>query len=301
MAHFFRIGSRSSRLATKQAQWVGDRLRAAGHQVAYEKIRSHGEQHPDAPFSQISMQGIFTKALEEALAQKQIDLAVHSAKDLPALTPKSFDLVAFTERLPVHDVLLASPGGTGGTGGSWYDGIKTSRIGTSSVRRTAQLLAHFPKIEILPLRGNIDTRLEALSTGRFDAIVLAYAAIHRSDRAHLVTQSLHPLHFVPAVGQGALAIEVRQDMAPHQRQALRQALNHPLSERALHAERSFLAHFGGGCQESTFGLATIDKKVIHLHAGCYYQGKCLEHKQHGTEPLALGRAVAEILLQKRST
>lgn len=295
-ATVFRIGSRKSPLAQWQSKWVGQRLQTAGYRVQYCHIQAHGDQLPQAPFSEISIQGIFTKALEKALLDGAIDVAVHSAKDLPATETPGFRVLAFTARELPHDVLVTPAGAPlrSTQGGA--------RIGTSSVRRAAQLAHYFPNMKVVPIRGNIETRLDLLSKGHCEAVVLAYAALFRSQYTHGVLQSLHPAFFVPAVGQGSLAIEVRDTLPQAQQKALRNVLNHPETELALRAERAFLAQLGAGCQVPAFGLATLRKNLLHLHAGRYYQGKCLQLQKSApaTKPEPLGKAIALHILEKMS-
>ena len=287
----FRIGSRRSPLARAQAEWVGRQLEAKGHLLSHHYIRTQGDRST-SPLEEIGTQGIFTKALEEALASDEIDLAVHSAKDLPARLLTEFTIIAFTERELPHDVLVVSPTVRGGSG-------VQGRIGTSSVRRAAQIAHYFPEAEVVALRGNVETRLAALLEGRCEALLLAYAALVRSGHSSLVAASMHPSYFVPAAGQGSLAIEVLKTMPTSQQQTLRLALNHKESEVALQAERAFLAKLGAGCHTPAFALAEIRESFVHLHAGRYYKGKCLRKKQRAALHQAerLGKDVAEHILK----
>ena len=290
----FRIGSRQSPLARWQAEYVGKKLQAAGHIVSYRYVRTSGDSSR-LPFSEIGVQGIFTKALEDALSAKEVDLAVHSAKDLPAKIAPEFKIAAFTERDLPHDVLLAAP--------SLKHPATQSQIGTSSVRRAAQIAHYFPKAKVTPIRGNIQTRLAALEEGRCEALMLAYVAAVRSRCTSWIVASMHPAYFVPAVGQGSLAVEVSHALPSPQQQALRQILNHKKSEIALRAERAFLATLGAGCHTPAFGLATVQKNIVHLHAGRYHMGQCLQQKRSGaiTCPEELGKQVATYVLDQMQT
>ncbi len=298
MASSLCIGSRGSTLARWQARFVGEHLTQAGYPVRYVNIRTAGDQQAQAPFTEIGTQGIFTKALEDALHTKEIDIAVHSAKDLPASTPEGLCLLAFTARELPHDVLLTQ------TGAAWSTIPPSAppRIGTSSARRCAQLLHYFPQSVTVPLRGNVQTRIASLSKGQCDAIVLAYAAVLRCNYTHLISQSLHPTYFVPAVGQGCLAVEVSKKMAKKQQQAIRRVINHAQSELCLRTERAFLREIGGGCHIPVFGHAIIEKKTVHLHAGRYHEGVCLQQKRSGaiTNPEQLGKMVATHVLELMS-
>ena len=287
----FRVGSRKSVLARCQATCVGRQLQAAGHLLSYHHIHTHGDRSA-LSFADVGTQGIFTKALEEALLSDEIDIAVHSAKDLPAKLSDDFLIVAFTERELPHDVLVVAPSLRGRS-------FAKARIGTSSVRRAAQIAHHFPEAEAVPLRGNIETRLSLLMEGRCEALLLAYAALARTKHLSYVAASMHPSYFVPAAGQGSLAIEIRKTMPTLQQQILRLALNHKESEMALRTERSFLERLGAGCHTPAFGLAIVKKNIVYLHAGRYYRSKCLQQKKSAPvdQVERLGKEVAEHILK----
>ncbi|GAC1359036.1 MAG: hydroxymethylbilane synthase [Acidobacteriaceae bacterium] len=253
-----RIGSRGSQLALWQATHIADQLRAGGHQVEIQVIRTTGDRmqqpgfDPPADFDGVSLdsKGIFIKEIEDALAQGQIDLAVHSLKDLPTALDPRFLLAAIPRRADPRDVWVCEP----------FWGLHTlplhGRIGTTSPRRQAQLLALRPDVEFVEIRGNIDTRLRRLEEGRCDALVLAAAGLDRLGRTEHVHYRFAPDELCPAPGQGALALETRSpehpldsedpDRDPAIRQALA-ALNDAPSAYAVIAERSTLDALGGGC------------------------------------------------------
>jgi hydroxymethylbilane synthase len=235
-----RIGSRGSQLALWQANHIASVLRIEGHTVEIEIIKTTGDRLQEATFAQVGTKGMFTKEIEEALADGRIDLAVHSLKDLPTELPEPFTLAATPPRVDPRDVfvsinhfsLAALPQG--------------ARVGTSSQRRRAQLRALRPDIEAMEFRGNVDTRLRKLADGQVDAILLAAAGLDRLGRTDWVRERLSPHEFCPAAGQGALAIETRRDDA-----ATLEAiafLDHYDTRYAVTVERAALAALGGGCQ-----------------------------------------------------
>jgi hydroxymethylbilane synthase len=235
-----RIGSRGSQLALWQANHIAALLRDAGHTVEIEIIKTTGDKLQEITFAQVGSKGMFTKEIEEALAAGQVDLAVHSLKDLPTELPEPFVLAATPPRVDPRDVLVsvhhthlaALPHG--------------ARVGTSSQRRRAQLKALRPDIEAVEFRGNVDTRLRKLAEGQVDAILLAAAGLDRLEKTEWIRERLEPYHFCPAAGQGSLGIETRKDDT-----ATIEAigfLDDPATRYAVTAERAALAALGGGCQ-----------------------------------------------------
>lgn len=235
-----RIGSRGSQLALWQANHIAGLLRGAGHEVEIEIIKTTGDRLQEVTFAQVGSKGMFTKEIEEALADGRVDLAVHSLKDLPTELPEPFTLAATPVRVDPRDVfvsvkhenLAALPEG--------------ARVGTSSQRRRAQLKALRPDLDLVEFRGNVDTRLRKLAEGQVEAILLAAAGLDRLGRTDWVRQRLTPNEFCPAAGQGALGIETRKDDA-----ATIEAvsfLDHADTRFAVAVERAALAALGGGCQ-----------------------------------------------------
>ena len=235
-----RIGSRGSQLALWQAHHIADLLRGQGHSVEIEIIKTTGDRLQEVTFAQVGSKGMFTKEIEEALADGRVDLAVHSLKDLPTELPESFALAATPPRVDPRDVfvsvnyanLAALPQG--------------ARVGTSSQRRRAQLKALRPDIEAVEFRGNVDTRLRKLAEGQVDAILLAAAGLDRLGKTEWVRERLEPAEFCPAAGQGSLGIETRKDDAATI--AAVAFLDDPATRFAVTAERAALAALGGGCQ-----------------------------------------------------
>src|SRR5712691_8707874 len=198
-----RIGSRGSQLALWQANHIAALLRERGHEVELEIIKTAGDKITDVALAKVGIKGMFTKEIEEALAEGRVDLAVHSLKDLPTELSPGFEIAAITKRENSQDVFCSSK----------YNGIdalpRGARVGTSSLRRQAQLKAVRPDLEIFPLRGNVDTRLRKLAEGEYDAIILAAAGLNRLGKTHLVRQVIPVDVMTPAAGQGALGIEIR--------------------------------------------------------------------------------------------
>jgi hydroxymethylbilane synthase len=236
-----RIGTRGSRLARWQADWVADRLRTyhPGLEVELVAIKTHGDHDRKLPLSALGGSGLFTKEIQQALVSGCIDLAVHSLKDLPTQCPAQLTLAAIPQREDVADALVTR----------CAESLKTlpmgARVGTGSLRRRAQLLRLRPDLAVMTVRGNVETRLKRALDGTFDAVVLAWAGLHRLGLTAHVTQRLVAPEFLPAVGQGALGIECRGDDVSTRRFLL--PLDDPPTRGAVLAERATLAELGGGC------------------------------------------------------
>jgi hydroxymethylbilane synthase len=246
-----RLGTRSSLLALQQANWVRSRIeeRHPEFEVQLVHIKTEGDRI-DVPLFQVGGKGLFVKEIEEALLAGKVDLAVHSAKDLPTAIPQGLELMAFPEREDPRDVLISA------RGKGWRELPVNGKVGTGSLRRQAQLLHLRPDLEILPLRGNLDTRIKKLTALNLDAIMVAAAGLHRMGWGEKITEYLEDEDFLPAAGQGALALEAREDD-----QRIRQALvflNHPPTAAAVAAERAFLGRLEGGCQIPVAGLARAE-------------------------------------------
>ena len=235
-----RIGSRGSQLALWQANHIAALLRAQGHTVDIQIIKTTGDRLQEVTFAQVGSKGMFTKEIEEALAAGTIDLAVHSLKDLPTELPEGFALAATPQRVDPRDVFVSKD----------YPNLASlpqgAKVGTSSQRRRAQLKALRPDIVSVEFRGNVDTRLRKLAEGQVDAILLAAAGLDRLEKTEWIRERLDPAQFCPAAGQGSLGIETRKDD-----QATIGALaflDDPETRFAVTAERAALAALGGGCQ-----------------------------------------------------
>ncbi len=233
-----RLGTRSSALALWQAHWVADRLRDLGATVELIHITTVGDQ-TSGPIGQLGSQGVFTKAIQRSLLDNEVDLAVHSLKDLPTDAVAGLQLAAVPPRANPGDVLVSS------MAKSIDDLPEASRIGTGSVRRRAQLLAVRPDLKVLPIRGNVDTRLRKLDDGEFDGLVLAEAGLTRLGRMGTSATPIPPDIMLPAVGQGALGLETRRD--DQLTSDVVRKLNDTSSCQSVLAERSLLAALRGGC------------------------------------------------------
>lgn len=241
------IGSRGSQLALWQARWIQARIQGLGLETRLEIIHTTGDKITDVALSKVGTKGLFTKEIEEALLNKTIDLAVHSLKDMPTELPEGLTLAAIPEREDPRDALI---------GRSLASLSQCAHVGTSSLRRAAQLRAIRPDLEIENIRGNLDTRLRKLDEGKYDAIVLASAGLRRLGWADRITELLSPEVMCPAVGQGALAVETRADGG--EAQQISKSLEHDATRVAVTAERAVLAALGGGCQVPIGAYATVD-------------------------------------------
>ena len=290
-----RIGSRGSQLALWQANHISALLRERGHEVEIEIIKTTGDKITDVALAKVGTKGMFTKEIEEAHAEGRVDLAVHSLKDLPTELPPGFELVAVTTRVNPRDVFLSVK----------YESIKAlrqgARVGTSSLRRQAQLKAVRPDLVIHPLRGNVDTRVRKLEEGEYDAIILAAAGLTRLGKTQWVREVLPEDFMCPAAGQGALGIEVRQgDAATREELAF---LNDPAARTATTCERALLKKLGGGCQVPIGAFAEMREGMLRLTAIVARPdgSEVLREQQNGGDPVALGERVGDALLRRGAT
>ncbi len=252
-----RLGTRASLLALCQANWVKSRLEEShpGIKVSLVHIKTTGDKL-DVPLFEMGGKGLFVKEIEDALLRGAVDLAVHSAKDLPALIPEGLALLAFPEREDPRDVLISRDGKR------WSEIPAGGRVGTGSLRRRAQLLQLRPDLEIIPMRGNLDTRIKKLSTLKLDAIVLASAGLRRLNWEDQISEYFEPEVMLPAIGQGVLAIEGR--LGDERINRLVAPLNHYPTEASLTAERAFLQRLEGGCQVPIAGFAKVGSGRLSL-------------------------------------
>ena len=254
-----KIGTRGSKLALWQAYHVQDLLKLQGVDSEIITIETKGDKILDVTISKIGSKGVFTEEIEEQLQDGRIDIAVHSAKDMQSSLPDGFELIAFGEREKSHDVLVSN---------KTIDlAQKDLVLGTSSTRRLAFLQKYYPHVKTVPVRGNLQTRIKKMKEGACDALWLAYAGAHRMEFDEMIVHEFDSEKFVPAVGQGSIAIEVFEALDQEKKTIVRKAVNHELSEKCLVAERSFLKKMDGGCSIPVFGLATIKNDVLTLKAG----------------------------------
>jgi len=287
-----RIGSRGSQLALWQAHHIADLLRTRGHTMELEIIKTTGDKITDVALAKVGTKGMFTKEIEEALIENQVDLAVHSLKDLPTELSADFEIAAITTREDPRDVFCSVK----------FASIEAlpqqANVGTSSLRRQAQLKALRPDLEIHPLRGNVDTRLRKLESGDYDAVVLAAAGLNRLGKTQLVRQWIPVEVMTPAAGQGALAIEVRNgDTATR---AIVAFLDDAAARATTTCERALLSKLGGGCQVPIGAFAEIQGGRIRLNAVVARPDgtKVLREAHEGDDPFRLGREVGDTLLRR---
>lgn len=256
-----RIATRSSELALRQARIVESLLEARGFACEIVTFRTTGDKKLDEPLSEIGAKGLFTRELETALTKKKVDCCVHSLKDLPTELPDGLTLGAILEREDPRDVLVLNPV----TEAEDLDSLPAgSRVGTSSLRRRAQLLSLRPDLEVAELRGNVPTRLRKVDTGKVHAAILAAAGLIRLGVRQRIKQYLDAPGWLPAAGQGAIAIEIRQ--VDDEMRGLIEPLNHEPTSRAVRAERAFLAALEGGCQVPIGALAVGEPSgKLNLH------------------------------------
>ena len=287
-----RIGSRGSQLALWQANHISALLRARGHEVEIEIIHTTGDKITDVALAKVGTKGMFTKEIEEALAAGKVDLAVHSLKDLPTQLPKGFEIAAITERQDPRDAFCSRHFAT------IEELPKKARVGTSSLRRQAQLKAIRPDLNIHPLRGNVDTRLRKLEQGEYDAIILASAGLKRLGKTELIKQIIPAELMCPAAGQGALGIEIRAGDA--KTRELLAFLDNPNARAATTCERALLNALGGGCQVPIGAFAEMRNGQLHLESivaepdGTHL----LRDSRDGTDPVQLGHEAGQSLLAR---
>jgi hydroxymethylbilane synthase len=285
------LGTRGSRLALAQAEECAASLRAAGTAVEIRIIRTTSEHHPDTPLAVIDQRDVFTRQLDEALLSGEIDLAVHSLKDVPTEPPEWVDLAAFTLRRDPSDVLVSDGRHT------LEDLPQGAVVATSSQRRRAQLLHQRPDLDVVGIRGNVDTRVRKMREGAADAVVLARAGFERLglDAPHTVIPADKVL---PAVGQGALAAATLHDHPL--RGLVRMALNHGPTERSVLAERAMLRALEGGCRVPVGAISAVRGTVVRLRGVVVSPDGALAYRgeAEGEEPEEVGEGLARDLLEQ---
>lgn len=290
-----KIGTRKSKLAMWQTDTVAGFLNDAGMQTQISSMETIGDKVLDTSIAKIGSKGVFTVELEDQLASGVTDIAVHSAKDMQSILPDGFELIAFTEREKVNDVLVSDDGSI-----DISDTTKPLVIGTSSVRRRAFLSHYYPHVKIVEMRGNLQTRIMKMQRGDCDALMLAYAGVKRMGYEKMIVNEFDATAFVPPVGQGCIAIEASSSLAKEKRAGVRACLNNEESETCLLAERAFLRKLEGGCSIPAFGYATLAGEELLLTAGlASLDGEnILKITEAGSskEPEALGKKVGEYIL-----
>jgi hydroxymethylbilane synthase len=288
------IGTRGSPLALTQTNWVAQQLREQGLIVEIQKIKTTGDKILDVPLAKIGGKGLFVKEIEEALLKGEIDIAIHSMKDMPAEIPAGLMIGAIPKREDPRDALITRHNIP------WAELPIGSKIGTASLRRQAHLKKLRPDLSFVSLRGNLDTRLRKLNTGEVDAIILAAAGMHRIGWKDKITEYLQTEVSLPAIGQGALAIECRS--GDEKINTTIAFLNHTETALLVRSERALLTRLEGGCQVPIAGFAKMENGGITLEGlvSNLDGTEQIYEKRHGAAEWAeaLGVQVAELLLAK---
>ena len=289
-----KIGTRASKLALWQAYHVADLLQKAGLSTEIVPIDTKGDQVLDVSISKIGSKGVFTQELEDQLLDGRISIAVHSAKDMPSKLGDGLELIAFSAREQAQDVLLSTNKGV-----SLRDANLV--VGTSSTRRIATLKHFFPQVKTVEVRGNLQTRIRKMEEGHCDALLLAYAGVHRMGYESLLVEHLDLNQFIPAVGQGSIALEASTNLDPSLREAIVRACNDRQTENCLLAERAFLRVLEVGCSIPVFALATLVGNQVHLKGGIVsldgQQRIVIEVSGPMAEGEQLGEALAKQVLE----
>jgi hydroxymethylbilane synthase len=290
------VGSRRSKLAMTQTNWVIDQLKKIGAPFTFDlkEIVTKGDEILNVTLSKVGGKGLFVKEIEQAMLNKEIDIAVHSMKDMPAVLPDGLVIGTIPEREDPRDVLISKENR------SLRDLPAGAIVGTSSLRRKAQILNIRPDLEIKWIRGNIDTRLKKLETEEYDAIILAAAGLSRMGwQAEVVSEYLEPSDCIPAVGQGALAIECRKDDEEILQWLAK--LNCPKTNRAVQAERAFLNKIGGSCQVPVGGYAVInaeDDVVLNAFVASGNGKTFFKETVVGKDAVTVGEKAGERLMER---
>lgn len=294
--HRLRIATRTSALALWQAEHVAERIARLRPDIKIELVRlsTKGDKITDVPLANLGGKGLFVKELEYALLEGRADIAAHSMKDVPAELPPGLHLPVILPRAEPTDALVATRPYTLQT---LPDG---ARVGTCSLRRKCQLRAHRPQLELLDLRGNVDTRLRKLDAGAFDAVILATAGLQRLGLTERIGERLPVEIMLPAIGQGAIGIECRAGDAAIE--TLIAPLNDPPTATCVQAERAMNRALGGSCQVPIAGYASFEQGRLYMRArvGSVDGGQLLHEEGYGSpaEPQELGQGIANALLHR---
>ncbi len=290
------IGTRGSQLALWQANYIKSEIERlfANLTVELNIIKTTGDRITDRPLAMIGGKGLFVKEIESALLNKKIDIAVHSMKDMPGTLPDGLIIGAIPERENPFDVLISKDGSL------LADYKKDAKIGTSSLRRASQIKHVRPDVTITDIRGNLDTRIKKLKSGEFDAIVLAAAGLRRLGLKNEITEYLDESTMTPAVGQGALCIETRENDADIS--LIMKKLNHHDTQVCVAGERAFLKEIEGSCHIPVACYAKINDKIIHMTAVVASEDGKAMVKEHAISPIdkveESGRELAKLVLEK---
>ncbi|HYC85080.1 MAG TPA: hydroxymethylbilane synthase [Chryseosolibacter sp.] len=260
MNKLIRIGTRGSQLALWQANHVAELIKPSGYTTEIVPIDTRGDKILDVSIAKIGSKGVFTEEIEEKLLEGAIDIAVHSAKDLSSSIADELELIAFTEREEVNDVVLSLDRKFSFT----KPGV---RIGTSSTRRVAFIKHYYPHAQTVSIRGNLQTRVGKLRAGECDALVLAYAGVHRMGFDDMIVEKMETSYFVPPVGQGSIAVQCHKKLPFDKKEIIDRWVNHQPTETCIRAERAFLKTLEGGCSIPSFAYAWLEENTVVLKAG----------------------------------
>jgi hydroxymethylbilane synthase len=279
-----------------QTETVAAALRERGIHSEISSMETKGDKNLDTTIAKIGSKGVFTEELEEQLAGGITDIAVHSAKDMQSTLPDGFELIAFSVREKVNDVLVSEVPDLDIT-----DSRRPLTIGTSSVRRVALLKHYYPHLRTVDMRGNLQTRIAKMRAGDCDALMLAYAGVKRMGYGDMIVHIFPESTFVPPVGQGCIAVEASSSLSSAKKEQVRECINSAESEACLLAERAFLRKLEGGCSIPAFGLATLEGDELILHGGLAgLDGKqIIRHMEKGPceNAVAIGEKVGEYVLE----
>lgn len=291
-----RIGTRGSKLALWQAEYIRSLLSTRDVESEIVKIDTKGDKILDVSISKIGSKGVFTEEIEDQLKSGTIDIAVHSAKDLQSTLPEGFDIIAFSKREKAHDILLSHK--------QYLNLTKEGLVlGTSSTRRIAFLKKYYPNVKTVPVRGNLQTRVRKMEQGACDALVLAYAGAHRMEYDKMILHEFSTDQFIPAVGQGSVAVESYINLDPEKKDLVRQCINHPQTEKALLTERAFLRVMNGGCSVPVFAFAKVGRQRVTIDGGIISLDgtEMISTQEEGdlSNPEIVGEQLAEYILENR--
>lgn len=289
-----RIGTRSSKLALWQAEYIANLLNKGGLETELVTMETIGDLKLDVSIAKIGSKGVFTEELEDALRQGECDIAVHSAKDMPSELPEGFKLLAFTRREQVNDVLV-----------SHKNDVNIANedliIGTSSTRRVAMLQHFYPHVKTVPVRGNLQTRVRKMEEGQCDALMLAFAGVHRMHFNHMIVKHFDLDQFTPATGQGSVTVEIHENLDASKAQMIKKLVNDKEAEIELSAERAFLKKLQGGCSIPVFCLARKRDDNMKITGGVIALDgtRVVRHNIDGpiTEAASLGERLASMVLE----
>jgi len=290
-----RIGTRASKLALWQAHHVAGLIQASGARTEIVPIETRGDKVLDVSIAKIGSKGVFTEEIEEKLLDGTIDIAVHSAKDLASTLPDELEIIAFTEREVVNDVVVSRKK-------DFSFNTPGIRIGTSSTRRIAFMRHFHSHATTVNVRGNLQTRIQKMDDGVCDALLLAYAGVHRMGYHDLIVEKIETSYFVPPVGQGSIAIECHKKLSFEKKEIIARWVNHADTEDCIRAERAFLKTLEGGCSIPSFGYAWKEGNVLTLKGGLIsLEGQRVIKVKHAApvdEARELGKRVAEEVLNQ---